>query len=48
MQGKIFFIVFLVLDTIAGVFLPLEWALLASIPLIFVAWWIAYRSGIGR
>ncbi len=46
MQRKIFLLVFIVLDCTAGIILPFEWALLASLPLVFVSWWLAYRSGL--
>ena len=46
MQRKIFWIIFLVLDTVAGFTLPMGWALLASFPLVVIAWWLAYRSGL--
>ena len=44
MEKKVFWIAFLVLDTVAGVVLPIWWALLATIPVVFLSWWIAYRS----
>lgn len=45
MERKVFWISFAVLGLVADVVLPLWWALLASIPICFVSWWIAYRSG---
>ena len=30
---------------VADFILPIWWALFASIPLVFVSWWLAYRSG---
>jgi hypothetical protein len=44
MQRKIFWISFIVLGLVADVLLPLWWALAATVPLLFVCWWIAYRS----
>jgi hypothetical protein len=44
MQNKIFWIAFSVLGIIADIVLPLCWALLATIPILFASWWIAYRS----
>jgi hypothetical protein len=44
MQRKIFWIVFSVLGIAADIVLPLWWALFASIPIVFISWWIAYRS----
>jgi hypothetical protein len=44
MQRKIFWIVFGVLGLIADFSLPLWWGLLATIPIGYLSWWIAYRS----
>ena len=44
MQNKVFWIVFAILGIIADIVLPLWWALLATIPIVFASWWIAYRS----
>jgi hypothetical protein len=43
-QKKVFWLVFIVLGTIADIALPLLWAVLATIPIIILSWWIAYRS----
>jgi len=45
MERKIFWISFTVLGLFADFILPLWWALGASIPIVFISWWIAYRSG---
>jgi hypothetical protein len=45
MQRKIFWIVFLLLGLLADFALPLWWGLAATIPIVFISWWIAYRSG---
>jgi hypothetical protein len=45
MERKIFWISFTVLGILADVVLPLWWALAATIPVGYVSWWIAYRSG---
>ena len=45
MQRKVFWLVFIVLSLIADFVLPLLWGLLATLPLIVLSWWIAYRSG---
>ena len=45
MQKRIFWLVFIVLSLIADFTLPLLWGLLATLPLIVLSWWIAYRSG---
>jgi hypothetical protein len=44
MERKVFLGVFFVLGLVADVMLPLWWALAATIPIIYVAWWVAYRS----
>jgi len=44
MERKVFWIVFIVLGLIADFVLPLWWALAATIPIVFVSWWVAYRS----
>ena len=44
MRRKVFWIAFLVLGLLADVLLPLWWAVAATIPIIYISWWIAYRS----
>jgi hypothetical protein len=44
LQKKIFWIVFMILGLIADFTLPLVWGLLATIPIVFISWWVAYRS----
>jgi hypothetical protein len=44
MERRIFWIIFVVLGILADVVLPIWWALAATIPIIVVSWWIAYRS----
>ena len=44
MQKKIFWMVFIVLGLVADFTLPLLWGVLATIPILIVSWWIAYRS----
>jgi hypothetical protein len=44
MEKKIFWAVFIVLGVAADLFLPLLWALVATIPIAIVSWWVAYRS----
>ena len=43
-EKKIFWAVFLILGLIADFTLPLMWSLAATVPILFVSWWIAYRS----
>ena len=45
MQRKVFWLLFLGLSLGADFLLPLLWGLLATIPIVFLSWWIAYRSG---
>ncbi len=45
MQKKIFWIVFLILGLLADFVLPLWWGIVATLPIVFISWWIAYRSG---
>jgi hypothetical protein len=44
MERKIFWMVFLVLGLLADFILPLWWGIAATIPILFIAWWVAYRS----
>jgi hypothetical protein len=37
-------IVFVLLGLVADFVLPIWWALVATIPIAFVSWWVAYRS----
>jgi hypothetical protein len=45
MEKKIFWVVFIVLGLVADFTLPILWSLLATVPIVFIAWWVAYRSG---
>jgi hypothetical protein len=44
MEKKIFWGLFVVLGLVADLSLPVVWALLATIPIAVVSWWVAYRS----
>jgi hypothetical protein len=44
MERKIFWTLFILLGLLADFLLPLWWALAATIPIVFVCWWVAYRS----
>ncbi|HXC48231.1 MAG TPA: hypothetical protein VNU20_08050 [Candidatus Sulfotelmatobacter sp.] len=44
MQRKIFWLLFAVLGLIADFTLPILWAVIATIPILALSWWIAYRS----
>lgn len=43
MERRIFWLVLTGLSVLAY-FLPIWWGLVASIPIVFIAWWVAYRS----
>jgi len=45
MQKRMFWLIFITLGLAADIFLPLMWGLVATLPLIVLSWWIAYRSG---
>ncbi|HEX3681344.1 MAG TPA: hypothetical protein VHU83_02300 [Bryobacteraceae bacterium] len=44
MQRKIFWIIFMLLGLLADFMLPFWCAVAATIPIVVIAWWIAYRS----
>jgi hypothetical protein len=44
MQRKIFWTTFALLGLLADILLPFWWACAATIPILFAAWWFAYRS----
>jgi hypothetical protein len=44
MERKIFWIVFALLGLLADFLLPLWWAIAATIPIVWISWWVAYRS----
>ncbi|MGO9273439.1 MAG: hypothetical protein ACLQOO_24910 [Terriglobia bacterium] len=44
MQRKIFWLSFAILSIIVDLALPLLWAILATLPIVVLSWWIAYRS----
>ena len=44
MERRIFWIVFVVLGLLADILLPIWWALSATVPIVVLSWWIAYRS----
>jgi hypothetical protein len=44
MQRNIFWAVFVLLGLLADFLLPFWWAFGATIPILFISWWIAYRS----
>jgi hypothetical protein len=44
MQRKIFWLVFILLSLLADLLLPFWWGFVATLPILFIAWWVAYRS----
>lgn len=44
MEKKIFWISLTVLSLLVDVVLPLWWSIAATIPIVVISWWIAYRS----
>lgn len=44
MQRKVFWISFIALGFFADLIFPLLWAIVATVPILFLSWWIAYRS----
>ena len=44
MHRTIFWMIFLILGLLADFLLPFGWAIMATLPILVVAWWIAYRS----
>jgi uncharacterized membrane protein len=45
MQRKVMWGLIFILGTVADFVLPLWIGLVATIPIIFFSWWVAYRSG---
>jgi hypothetical protein len=46
MERKMFWLTFTVLGLGAEIVLPMWWSLIATVPIFFVSWWFAYRSGL--
>jgi len=44
MEKRIFWISFTLLGLAADFILPIWWALVATIPIAYASWWMAYRS----
>lgn len=45
MQRKMFWLIFGCLGLVADFQLPLIWGIAATLPILLLSWWIAYRSG---
>lgn len=44
MERKIFWMTFTVLGLLADFLLPIWWGLASTVPILFISWWVAYRS----
>ncbi|HLH07469.1 MAG TPA: hypothetical protein VKW78_09540 [Terriglobales bacterium] len=44
MEKKLFWTIFTVISLIVGFAFSLMWNLILTIPILFLSWWIAYRS----
>ncbi|WP_180538104.1 hypothetical protein [Nevskia soli] len=45
MERKMFWLTFTVLSLGAEIVLPFWWGVAATFPILFLSWWIVYRSG---
>lgn len=43
-QRKLFWLLVAAMSLISGFFLPLLWGVVATFPILVLAWWIVYRS----
>jgi uncharacterized membrane protein len=44
MERKVFWMLFIMLGLVADFILPLMWGIIATIPILILSWWVAYRS----
>jgi uncharacterized membrane protein len=44
MERKVFWMLFIVLGLMADFILPLMWGVIATVPILILSWWVAYRS----
>ncbi len=44
MQGRLFWLIFIVLSVAADMLLPFVWSLVATIPIFIFSWWVVYKS----
>jgi uncharacterized membrane protein len=44
MERKVFWIMFIMLGLIVDIALPFVWGIVATIPILMLSWWVAYRS----
>jgi uncharacterized membrane protein len=45
MQNKVMWGLIIILSVAADLILPIWWGLIATMPIVVISWWIAYRSG---
>jgi len=44
MKNKVFWLLLISVSLVADFTLPLMWGIAATIPIIIVSWWVAYKS----
>ncbi|MFA5323261.1 MAG: hypothetical protein WC373_11365 [Smithella sp.] len=44
MKNKVFWLLFISLGLAADFVMPLMWSIAATIPIVIMSWWVAYRS----
>jgi hypothetical protein len=44
MERKVFWMLFIMLGLVADFIMPLMWGIIATIPILILSWWVAYRS----
>lgn len=44
MKNKVFWLLLISLGLAADFTLPLMWGIAATIPIVILSWWVAYRS----
>jgi uncharacterized membrane protein len=44
MERKVFWMLFIILGLMADFILPLMWGIIATVPILILSWWVAYRS----
>jgi hypothetical protein len=44
MERKVFWMLFIMLGLMADFILPLMWGIIATVPILILSWWVAYRS----
>jgi hypothetical protein len=44
MKNKVFWLLFISLGVFADFALPLIWSITATLPIVILSWWVAYKS----